>query len=345
MKKYLKSFTMTFLVALCLVIFCSIESKASEMATGSITWGQTFFGKEEGTDQIYTFSVPTSGKVAFTYTYKASGNNRFIIKDMTGKDMLHLYVGEGTFNTSLDLLAGEYQLILKSYMNWGNVEYSVVPMFAASGETNSESYLNKNNEVTTATTAAVGTNVKAQFAINDDTDIYKINLNKNGFLKFTLNSELENISFEIKNAMGDVSYSNYDVSVGKHIYSYFCPKGTYYITVSSNKTGVYNFHTSISDIPASSVSKAKNVKVKSAKITWKRKSDVTGYQLQYSKKKNFKKGNKSQYIEPATTRSFVISGLKKNTKYYVRIRTYVKDANGKKYYSAWSKAKSVNIKK
>lgn len=344
MKTIIKKLTLTFVVTLCMVMFCSVNSEAAE-ATGTIIWGQAFSGKEAGTDVVYSFKVPTSGKVAFTYTYKASDNNRFIIQDMTGKDMLYLHVGEGTFNTSLDLLAGDYQLIIRSYMNWDNLEYSVVPMFAASGETNSESYLSQNNDVTTATNTSVGTSVKAQFAVNDDTDIYKLKVNKTGFLKLTLNSELENIGFEIKNAMGDVAYSNDYVTVGKHVYSYFCPKGTYYVTFKSNKTGVYSFNTSRKDIPASSVSKVKNVKTKSAKVTWKRKSDVDGYQIQYSKNKKFKKGNRSQYVESATTKSFVISGLKKNTKYYVRIRTYVKDSNGKKYYSAWSKGKSVKINK
>lgn len=343
MKKIVKSFSMTLMVVLCMVMLCSIKSEAIEK--GSITWGQSFSGKEEASDEVYSFKLETSGKVAFTYTYKGAGNNRFIIQDKTGKDMLHLNVGDGTFNSSLDLLAGEYQLIIKSYMNWGGLEYSVIPMFESSEETNSESYLSKNNEVTTATTYAVGKNMKAQFAVNDDTDIYAVKLDKNGFLKLTLISELENMNFEIKNAMGDVSYSSNDVSVGKHVYSYFCPKGTYYVIFKSNKTGVYSFETARTDIPKTSVSKTTNLKNKRAKITWKRKSNVDGYQIQYSANKKFQKGNKSKTIQSATTSSLTIKNLKKNKKYYVRIRTYVKDTNGKKYYSGWSNAKSVKIRK
>ena len=39
-----------------------------------------------------------------------------------------------------------------------------------------------------------------------------------------------------------------------------------------------------------------------------------------------------------------IKGLKKNKKYYVRIRVY-KLVEGEKLTSAWSTAKSINIKK
>jgi len=37
------------------------------------------------------------------------------------------------------------------------------------------------------------------------------------------------------------------------------------------------------------------------------------------------------------------SGLKSGRKYWVRVRTY-KTVNGKKYYSAWSKVKTVTVK-
>ena len=41
--------------------------------------------------------------------------------------------------------------------------------------------------------------------------------------------------------------------------------------------------------------------------------------------------------------SATIKKLKSKKKYYVRMRTY-KVVNGKKVYSAWSKAKSVKVK-
>lgn len=75
-------------------------------------------------------------------------------------------------------------------------------------------------------------------------------------------------------------------------------------------------------------------------VKWKKKSGITGYQIQYSTNSKFKKGNKSIKTKNAKTGSKKITKLKSNKKYYVRIRTY----KGKKY-SKWSKVKSAKISK
>ena len=75
-------------------------------------------------------------------------------------------------------------------------------------------------------------------------------------------------------------------------------------------------------------------------VKWKKKSNITGYQIQYSTNSKFKKGNKSIKIKSAKTGSKKITKLKAAKKYYVRIRTY----KGKKY-SKWSKVKSAKISK
>ena len=74
-------------------------------------------------------------------------------------------------------------------------------------------------------------------------------------------------------------------------------------------------------------------------VKWKKKSGITGYQIQYSTNSKFKKGNKSIKIKNVKTVSKKITKLKVAKKYYVRIRTY----KGKKY-SKWSKKKNIIIK-
>ena len=78
-------------------------------------------------------------------------------------------------------------------------------------------------------------------------------------------------------------------------------------------------------------------------VKWKKKTKITGYQIQYSTNSKFKKGNKSIKIKNAKTGSKKITKLKSNKKYYVRIRTY-KIVNKKTYYSSWSKKKNVTTK-
>ena len=104
---------------------------------------------------------------------------------------------------------------------------------------------------------------------------------------------------------------------------------------------------SLVDFPAFAASKlpATSITSLSAKdngftVKWKKKSGITGYQIQYSTNSKFKKGNKSIKIKNAKTISKKITKLKAAKKYYVRIRTY----KGKKY-SKWSKVKSIKTTK
>ncbi|MGN0522144.1 MAG: fibronectin type III domain-containing protein, partial [Eubacterium sp.] len=77
---------------------------------------------------------------------------------------------------------------------------------------------------------------------------------------------------------------------------------------------------------------------------WKKlTTQTTGYQIQYSTSSKFTKA-KTVTVSKNSTTSKTISKLKANKKYYVRVRTY-KTVDGKKIYSAWSKAKSVTTKK
>ena len=78
-------------------------------------------------------------------------------------------------------------------------------------------------------------------------------------------------------------------------------------------------------------------------VKWKKKSGITGYQIQYSTNSKFKKGNKSIKIKNAKTISKKITKLKAAKKYYVRIRTY-KLVKKKKSYSSWSKKKCITTK-
>lgn len=88
---------------------------------------------------------------------------------------------------------------------------------------------------------------------------------------------------------------------------------------------------------------------KGFKVTWKKqKTQTTGYQVQYSTDKNFKKNNKTVTISKNSTTSKSVGKLKAKKKYYVRVRTYkTVKFGGKsvKLYSGWSKAKSVTTKK
>lgn len=87
-----------------------------------------------------------------------------------------------------------------------------------------------------------------------------------------------------------------------------------------------------------------SVKENTVTVKWKKKSKITGYQIQYSTDSKFKKNKKSIKIKKAKTTSKKISNLKESKKYYFRIRTY-KSSNKKTRYSKWSKVKSIKTQK
>lgn len=136
-------------------------------------------------------------------------------------------------------------------------------------------------------------------------------------------------------------------------------KGTYYIEITGDTSydiwdetqlvqneyhnmGVVSLK--VTTVNKTSISKLSNVKGKKAQVTYKKVSGAKGYEIQYSTSKTFKSGVKVKKAGTKTTK-VTITKLKKNKKYYVRVRAYKYDEDGNKVYGAWSNAKNVKIKK
>ena len=94
--------------------------------------------------------------------------------------------------------------------------------------------------------------------------------------------------------------------------------------------------------------KVKALKKGKAQATWKANTNASGYQIQYSLKKNMKKA-KVVNVKKATAKKATLKKLKKGKKYFVRIRTctVVTDpATGQtsNVYGKWSAKKKVKAK-
>lgn len=86
-----------------------------------------------------------------------------------------------------------------------------------------------------------------------------------------------------------------------------------------------------------------NLKGKRLMITWTKQDSASGYQIQYAQNKKFAKNKKT--ISCSKYRSMkLVSGLKINKTYYVRIRAYAKSDTGN-LYGKWSKKVKCKIKK
>ena len=124
--------------------------------------------------------------------------------------------------------------------------------------------------------------------------------------------------------------------IGKATITITAPEKTNYskqtkkITITVNPT-----KTALSSVTSPSAGKMT--------VKWKKNAVGTGYQIQYSTSSKFT-SSKLVTITKNTTLTKTIGSLAKGKKYYVRIRTY-KTVGSKKFYSGWSAAKAVTIKK
>ena len=93
-----------------------------------------------------------------------------------------------------------------------------------------------------------------------------------------------------------------------------------------------------------SVSKVSSPKKAQLKATWKKQTTkTTGYQIQVATDSKFTKNIKKVTVSKNKTTSTIIKKLGSKKKYYVRVRTY-KTVGKTKYYSAWSKSKTIKVK-
>lgn len=92
------------------------------------------------------------------------------------------------------------------------------------------------------------------------------------------------------------------------------------------------------------IASVKSAKSKNMVVKWKKDTKATGYVIQYSTDKKFKKGVKTVTITKNKTTSRTIGKLKGGKNYYVRVCTY-KKSNGKQIKGSYSAVKSIKVKK
>lgn len=121
------------------------------------------------------------------------------------------------------------------------------------------------------------------------------------------------------------------------------------ITVTAKGTENYkkkSVKITVDITPEKQIAGVKAVKGKKMTIKWKKDKQATGYQIQYSADKSFKKGVKKMEVSRNNTTHKTVAGLKKGEAYHVRVRAY-KDikAGGKKKKLCGPWSVSVKSKK
>lgn len=175
--------------------------------------------------------------------------------------------------------------------------------------------------------------------------IKSIALNKTSF---TENGKVQKATVVAKDSANKtIAASNYTVSYSN---SNSKKPGTYTATVKfngKNYTGTKKLTYKINaKAPSKTTVKLSKAKKTSLKASWSKVANATSYEVQYGTSKSFK-GAKTVKVSSKSS-STVLTKLKKNKKYYVRVRavrTVKVDNKNTTLRASWSSAKNLKTKK
>lgn len=191
--------------------------------------------------------------------------------------------------------------------------------------------------------------------INTTSDKYRYNLSlKNpGTVKVSVglsnpDSVMNSLILKIYSTSGKCLYKKI-IDKPNSTISLNLKKGNYYIIadgiMGTYKTTTFRLKPTYKGFPATNIKRLTNKAKKKLKITWTKKTSVSGYQVQIAANSKFTKSRKTYTIKKNKTTSKTVSKLKKSKKYYVRVRTYTTTLDKSKVYSKWSKVKNKKITK
>lgn len=276
--------------------------------------------------QMKSLTIPGNvkevGESAFEGTYKAASLEKLTIENGVKT------IGERAFkegHLSTVVLPDSVESIGKAAFqnNTGNTRISGHPVLV----------LTNNSKLLKVNTADENFRIQPRSLAKNGTKVY-------GLKNKTYSGKSQTQKVTVKNSMMTLnSGSEYKVS-----YSGNKSVGTAKIKI----TGIGNYNGTITKTfkinPKGTSLKSVKKSKKSFKATWKKSSKTwtTGYQVQYSTSKKFKKA-KTATVKSYKKTKVTVKKLKKRKTYYVHMRTY-KTVKGKKYYSGWSKVKKVKTK-
>ena len=288
------------------------------------------------TEDWYKVDLPASGKLSIAVDSDID-KIYFLMDDANKQFISDKFIGEGNETIELELAKGIY------FMHFGQADDYGKYNFKLNFKDADETYQFENetiNLVREKKSIPFATTIKGHFAINDTEDCFKVYAPKAGKYSIKVTSSMDSTTLRVRDKK-DQYIEDYYHNKGTKTYTVKLKKGNNYLLFDGggNNYGNYSFKVKPAKVSIKKLTKA----TKAFKATWS-KGTGDGYQLQYSTDKNFKKNVKSKTVSSIKTTSRTIKSLKSKKTYYVRIRTYVKDSDGDKIWSDWSKAKTVKTR-
>lgn len=353
------------------------KAAANNERTQPITLNTTVKDHTENLNTKYTFSIPRSGRLTTKLGFTAGSANYWgqlgtiTLYNSDGVKVGNsIEVRDDTKDTdygigTIDITGGAYYYYL-STQDFGYADYELTATFEDSMETVPDLIHARHNSDNTAIPLSLNATYTGHIAYNGTMDMYTFPLSKGQIVNVTNSNASEGVRMQLVNANNTVNVE-VEIENTSGNFSLFCPPGQYYLRVEKRKNfGTYTVNVAASDIPVSKVSKLKKKTMYTSTYNYSRHKYIKkfsytnlkvkfglqstdyikGYQIQYAKSKNFKKGKKSVTFENSDSLSStkeINMGKKKGT-YYVRIRTYATDNRNDKYYSNWSNVKKIKVR-
>ena len=319
-----------------------IQTQQDYIAERSQTWTPSYsvISVDEDSFSITTYDGTTGLELNGSSTYTIIKDER-AAQEITGTASYEKKVGDAAFN--LDVKA-EGKLSYES----GNED---VVMVSKSGKVN----------IVGEGTATITVKAEATDTKTEATKVITITVSKADVVKKEQNVQCKD---SYTKAYGNKAFALNAVTDGNGALSYTSSNdkvvtvdntgkvtikgvGTATITVKAAATDSYNEATATVNITvnpkSATISKVTSTKAAQAKVTWKKDTKATGYQVVYASNKSFTKNVTTVLTKKNTTTSLTMKKLTSQKKVYVKIRSY-KIVDGKVLYGNYSTVKTVTVK-
>ena len=314
----------------------------------------------------WKLTISALGYEDFSFNIQATGDNIANAKDATDTEISDLQKlidqandmkadkdsycdGQDKAWADLDTELGEAVDALKDKVIYsGTVKECTSHLTAAMKAVTKKNYKTITTPASTSKDGSIVVKCSNCGDVKSTTTIAKIKsiaLNKTSF---TENGKVQKATVVAKDSANKtIAASNYTVSYSN---SNSKKTGTYTATVKfngKNYTGTKKLTYKINaKAPAKTTVKLSKAKKTSLKASWSKVANATSYEVQYGTSKSFK-GAKTVKVSSKSS-SKVLTKLKKNKKYYVRVRavrTVKVDNKNTTLRASWSSAKNLKTKK
>ncbi len=313
---------------------------------------------EENDVDYYKITIPKAGyvKVKFTHESVNSSDRLWGIRlynDQYEQLQYRTTVGteQGVSLTETGLAAGTYYVKISvgpdAWRTWSDKPYKLTLSYKSASDWESE----WNDSFGTADSASVGKTRKGTIMESDDVDYYKIKVSHSGVLAVDFKHDSVSSDKNLwKVTIYNANYQEQASAASKGnakstTVSSSVAAGTYYVKVAKDYWG--DWSDSVYSVKFNQYFSDAKVSLKAsdgtgAKLTWKKLSGASGYEIYRSTKKSGKY-EKIKTVTGGKTTSYTDKKVTMGKTYYYKVRAYKKSGKTK-LYSPYSGVKSAKIK-